>query len=87
MSILRVLVDLLILVMVCQAVLTWIPTHPDSPLYSVQAFLTRVVNPIYAPVRRVIPPIRAGSGMAVDIAPMIVILVLLVVVLPLVSAL
>jgi uncharacterized protein YggT (Ycf19 family) len=74
----RLLLGLVILVLFVQAALTWIPSTPDSPLYPVQRFLARIVAPIYAPVRRLLPPIRTGSGMGIDITPMVVIVVLLV---------
>ncbi len=83
MAVLSFLVDLLILLIFVQAALSWFPSYPGSPLYPVKSFLNRLVDPIYAPIRRVIPPIRTGSGMAVDIAPMLVLIVLLVILKPL----
>ena len=85
MVILSWIVDLAILVIILQAVLTWIPSYPGSSLYPIQSFLTKLVNPIYAPLRRVIPPIRTGSGMGIDIAPMVLMLVLLVIIKPLIQ--
>lgn len=52
-----------------RALLSWFPIRRDNPLV---VFLDRVTEPILAPLRRVIPPI----GGAVDITPIVAILLL-----------
>jgi YggT family protein len=76
-------IDIVVLAIVLQAVLSWFPSYPGSALYPIKSYLNRLVDPIYAPIRKIIPPIRTGSGMAIDIAPMILILFLLVILKPL----
>lgn len=52
-----------------RALLSWFPVGRDNPLV---VFLDRVTEPILAPLRRVIPPI----GGAIDITPIVAILLL-----------
>ena len=44
--------------------------HPVSQLYG---FLARAIDPILAPIRRAIPPLRMG-GMNLDLSPLILLL-------------
>jgi YggT family protein len=74
----RVLSDLvwiLIFALIARALLSWFPTEPGSSLYGVVRALDRITEPILAPIRRILPPVRAG-GMAIDLSIIIAILVL-----------
>ena len=59
--------QLLILIVIVQAFLTWFmdPYHP------VRRFLDRFVSPILTPIRRIIPPIGG-----IDISPIVLIVIL-----------
>lgn len=62
-------------IMFPMALLSWFPIQPGTTLASVQSFLWRATEPVLAPVRRLIPPVRAG-GMGIDISFLIVFIVL-----------
>ncbi len=65
-------IDILCVVLLCaiiiRAVLSWFPIRPDNPLVVI---LHRITEPIFAPLRRIIP--QKG---AVDITPMVAIALL-----------
>jgi len=44
-----------------------------GPYHSVVAFLRRITEPLLAPIRRRIPPIRSGN-MAWDLSPMVAVI-------------
>ena len=73
-------------VMFPRAILSWFPVSPGSWLVPVNTVLYRLTEPVLAPVRRLIPPVRLG-GMGLDMAFMVVFFGLLVVVIPLVASL
>jgi YggT family protein len=66
---------------VARAVLSWFPITYDSPAHRINSFLVRVTEPLIAPVRRVLPPVRAGN-VGLDLAFLVVILVLEFLVIP-----
>jgi YggT family protein len=49
-----------------------------GPFHRVTVFLRRITEPVLAPIRRYIPPIRSG-GAAWDLSPMVAILTLWIV--------
>jgi YggT family protein len=78
----RILSDIvwiLIIALVARALLSWFPTEPGSTLYGVVRALDRFTEPILRPLRRMLPPVRAG-GMAIDLSIIIAILLLEIVV-------
>lgn len=48
--------------------------HPVRKIYD---GLSNVINPILVPIRRVLPPLRAGS-MGFDLSPMVLFLVIII---------
>jgi YggT family protein len=54
-----------------RAILSWFPASPGSTLASVNSVLYRLTEPVLAPVRRILPPVRAG-GMGIDLSFIIV---------------
>jgi len=63
--------DVYLVVMVVRIVLSWFPLKPGTPFASLASIVYDVTEPVLAPLRRVIPPI-GGSGMALDLSPIIV---------------
>jgi YggT family protein len=58
--------------------LSWIPRIPYNPVLSaVINFITEVTNPYLRIFRRVIPPV-GGGGFALDLSPIIAIIVLII---------
>lgn len=73
----RIVVDLLqvyLLVLFVRIILTWIPINPWSKWYKVVRWLGAVTDPLLRPLRRMIPPLRLGA-MALDLSPILLILV------------
>jgi YggT family protein len=54
-----------------RALLSWFPVSPGSPLATVNHVLYRLTEPVLAPVRRILPPVRAGN-MAIDLSFLVV---------------
>lgn len=76
------LVEAYVFVLIARALLSWFPARAGTPLASVVRVLDAVTEPVLRPVRRVLPPLRAG-GMGIDLSIMVVILVAQLVVVPL----
>ena len=75
MNILCKIVQLYIFVLLARVVLSWIPLAPGGAMARVNSMVFTVTEPLLAPVRRVIPPIRLG-GASLDISTMLVIFLL-----------
>ena len=78
-SLLRTLVWVYILILFARALLSWFPSEPGTPLYGVVRALDRITEPVLRPIRRLLPPLRAG-GTAIDLSLIIAILFLEIVV-------
>jgi YggT family protein len=75
-------VDTLILIYLIlifiRIILTWIPRIPYNPVLSaVIEFIQQVTDPYLRIFRRIIPPL-GGGGFALDLSPIIAILVLII---------
>jgi YggT family protein len=81
-KILAGLVEIFVVVLIVRALLSWFPVRPGSALIPVQRVLAAVTEPVLRPIRRILPPVRAG-GMAIDLSILVVILVAEIVVIPL----
>jgi len=66
------LILLYILAMFARAILSWFPISSESVMSTVQRGLATVTEPVLAPVRRALPPIRAGAA-AIDLSALLVI--------------
>jgi YggT family protein len=84
-SILVGLVEAYVVVLIVRALLSWIPVRPGSPLIPVLRVLDAITEPVLRPIRRILPPIRAG-GAAIDLSILLVILVVEIVVIPILRA-
>jgi len=84
-SILVGLVEAYVLILIIRALLSWFPVRYRSPLIPVLRVLDRVTEPVLRPIRRVLPPIRAG-GAAIDLSILLVVLLAQIVVIPLIRA-
>ena len=74
---------LLQLVLIARAVLDWSvvlagPSAPGSARSKALSVIYRITEPILAPVRRVIPPIRAG-GVGIDHSYIVVFLAIVII--------
>jgi YggT family protein len=70
-GIIHLVIQVLIWLIIIDAILTWIPSiDRRNPLVQL---LRRVVEPVLAPIRQILPPQRTGY---VDFSPLIAIVVL-----------
>ena len=71
---------LFLLVLIAYSILSWVTMSGnlayDSPVLKIQAVLAKICEPVLRPVRRIIPPIRAG-GANLDLSVLVVWLVIL----------
>lgn len=80
--ILRIIIDLLQLYLLClfiRIILSWFPMNPWGRGAKVARVFERITDPVLVPLRRLIPPLRIGGG-ALDLSPIIVLVVLEIVI-------
>ena len=66
-----------------RALLSWFPVSPGSVLANVNQVLYRLTEPVLSPVRRILPPLRAGN-MGIDLSFLVVFFGIQLIVIPLV---
>lgn len=66
------------LVIIARILLEWVRVTFDHPIARVRSVLRVVTDPVLVPVRRLIPPLRAG-GMGIDLSPLVVLVALSVI--------
>ncbi len=59
--------------------LSWFPPPRGNFMIGVNRFLFTITEPVLAPLRAILPPVQLG-GMAIDLSPTVVILLLFVIV-------
>lgn len=67
LQIVRDLLQLYVIILFARALISWFPMHSGSALLPVVRVLDRLTEPVLAPIRRILPPLRAG-GMAIDLS-------------------
>lgn len=80
------LIDLYVLVVIASIILSYFQVPGDHPVAKARRFIRRAVDPLILPLRKVVPPLQLG-GMALDLSPIIVILLLRWVIAPIVCRL
>ena len=70
------LLQLYMLVLLAHVVFSWVP-RPPEPLQPVVPGVRALTEPILAPLRRLIPPVRLG-GAALDVSILIVFFALII---------
>jgi YggT family protein len=66
-SLVNALFQAYVIILVARALISWFPIHQGSALVGVVRALDRLTEPVLAPLRRILPPVRAG-GMAIDLS-------------------
>lgn len=82
LHIIAYIVEAYVVVLIVRALLSWLPARPGTVLARVVHALDTVIEPVLRPIRRVLPPIRAG-GMGIDLSFIVVIVVAELIVIPL----
>lgn len=75
MRVVCILLQAFSLVLLARVVLEWVPVGEGHPVGRLRRALRVVTQPVLAPVRALIPPVRMGA-VAVDLSPLVVIVVL-----------
>lgn len=73
MGLLCTVLQLWLLAVFVRIVLSWFPATEGGGLARVSNVLGAVTDPVLAPVRALLPPVRLG-GMGLDLSPMVVLL-------------
>jgi YggT family protein len=63
--------QLYLLILIGRIVLSWFPMSSGGAMSSVQRFLYGLTEPVLAPIRALLPPVRFGA-MGIDLSPIIV---------------
>jgi YggT family protein len=61
------------IVVFARVALEWIPVGDEHPVGRIRHILRLVTQPLLAPLRALLPPVRMGS-VAVDLSPLVLIL-------------
>ncbi|MGH9044980.1 MAG: YggT family protein [Acidimicrobiales bacterium] len=80
-SILAGVVEAFVVVLVVRALLSWLPMRRGSAFSRIERSLALVTEPVLRPIRRVLPPLRAG-GASIDLSFILVVVVAEIVVIP-----
>jgi YggT family protein len=67
LRILDYVVEVYVILLIGRALLSWFPSEPGTAIYGIVRALDRVTEPLLRPIRRALPPVRAG-GMAIDLS-------------------
>jgi YggT family protein len=71
MQVICFVLQLYLLILLGSIVLSWFPTSGEGGLASVQRFLFRLTEPVLAPIRALLPPVRFGA-VGIDLSPIVV---------------
>ncbi len=61
------------LVILARIILEYVPVSFDHPVARVRSALRAVTEPVLAPIRSILPPVRFG-GMGLDLSPLVLII-------------
>lgn len=73
MNIFKTLLSLFAWAVILRIILDWIRVPVEHPVGRLRSMLGTVVDPVLAPIRKVIPPIRAGE-IGIDLSPLVLLL-------------
>ena len=76
-SLLVIVLQIYLILLFGRIVLSWFPPPQSGFMVSLQRFLFTVTEPVLAPLRAILPPVRLG-GMGLDLSPTVLILAIFV---------
>jgi YggT family protein len=79
-GILLLILQLLVILFIVRAVLSWVRPQPGSAVYNVASTIDRITEPVLAPVRRMLPPMGG-----IDLSPLVVIIGIRFLIIPIVQ--
>jgi YggT family protein len=62
---------------VARAIITWLPVKWPRGVRSLVVLIYDLTEPVLSPLRRIVPTVPVGSGMGLDLTPMVVIVLIL----------
>lgn len=65
------LIQVFMFVVLIRILMSWVPPTPGTTYQQVYDAFDRVTEPVLAPIRAVLPPVRMGA-MALDLSPIVV---------------
>lgn len=75
MQVLCILFQAAFLVILGRIILEWIPVDYDHPVGRIRGGLRSITEPVLAPVRALIPPVRLGN-VGLDLSALIVLVII-----------
>jgi YggT family protein len=76
-SLIVIVLQIYLLLLFGRIVLSWFPPPQSGFMVSLQRFLFSATEPVLAPLRAILPPVRIG-GMGLDLSPTVLILAIFV---------
>lgn len=73
MQTIKFLLTLFAWAVILRIILDWIRVPIEHPVGRIRSALGSVVDPVLAPIRKLIPPIRAGQ-VGIDLSPLILLI-------------
>jgi YggT family protein len=73
-SIVCLLIQVYLFVVLIRILMSWVPPTPGTTYQSVYDAFDRITEPVLAPIRAVIPPVRLGVTQ-LDLSPIVVFVV------------
>jgi YggT family protein len=73
-SIVCLLIQLYMLVIFARIIMSWVPPTPGTTYARIFEAFDRATEPVLAPVRAMLPPMRMGT-MGLDLSPIVVFIV------------
>jgi YggT family protein len=74
-SFIHLVLQVFLFALLGRIVLSWFPPSGPGALETIRMLLFRITEPVLAPIRNLLPPVRVGA-MGLDLSPLIVFLVL-----------
>lgn len=74
MGLLCLAITLYLLVLLGRIIMSWIPPTPGTGYARVFEYFHSVTEPVLAPVRAMLPPVRLGAA-GLDLSPLVVLIV------------
>lgn len=77
-AIINAILSIFLFVLLVRVVLSYVPAPPGTAINAITRFFEAITDPVLRPIRRVVPPVRMGSG-AMDLSPLIVLVAIWVI--------
>jgi YggT family protein len=74
-SIVCAAISLYLLVLFIRILMSWFPPTPGTFYQQIYDVFDSITEPVLRPIREVLPPFRMGGAMALDMSPMVVMLI------------